>query len=238
MASFPSNPNPVTLRVIAGGGISNVLQELGPLFEQASGHTLAITYDGTPAIVRRFKAGEAFDLVVIPQQAYFDPAAKARLAEKPQVDIARVGVGLGVREGVEKPDIATAEALKRTLLNAKRVTMVPESANGAHILKVFERLGIAAAMEPKILVQTDPLALAPALARGDAEIGLYVTNLLLAPGIALVGQFPGDLNTYLTFTAGLSGQAAHPQAAIDFIASLKTPAAAAAIKAKGMEPLS
>ncbi|MCC7347916.1 MAG: substrate-binding domain-containing protein [Variibacter sp.] len=232
-----SSTTPITLRVIAGGGISNVLQELGPQFERASGHALAITYDGTPALVRRFKADEAFDVTVIPRQAFDDPAATARIAPAPIVDIARVGVGLGVRAGAPKPDIATAEALKATLLRAKSITMVPESANGAHILRVFERLGIADAMQAKMLAQGDPLALAPALARGEAEIGLYVTNLLLAPGIALVGEFPAELNTHLTFTAGLSRNAAHPEAAKAFIAFLSTAAAAETIKAKGMEPL-
>jgi molybdate transport system substrate-binding protein len=232
-----ANPASVSLRVIAGGGISNVLQELAPQFEQASGHALAITYDGTPALVRRFKAGEAFDLALIPHQAFFDPAAQERLAPAPRIDIARVGVGLGVREGAEKPDISTPEALKHTLLTAKSITMVPESANGAHILKVFEQLGIADAMKAKMLVQSDPLALAPALAGGEAEIGLYVTNLLLAPGIALVGEFPPTLNTHLTFAAGLSRAAAQPEAANAFLAHLTTPAAAATITAKGMEAL-
>lgn len=237
MAPASDRAAPVTLRVIAGGGISNVLQELAPRFEQKSGHKLILTYDGTPALVRRFTAGEAFDLVLIPQQAFSDSAAQARIAWEPVVDIARVGVGLGVREGTEKPDISTAEALTATLLRAKSVTMVPESANGAHILRVFERLGITEATRAKMLVQSDPLELAPALARGDAEIGLYVTNLLRGPGIVLVGELPGDLNTHLTFTTGLSTQAAQPQAAKDFIAYLTTPDAAATIRAKGMEPL-
>jgi molybdate transport system substrate-binding protein len=241
-APFPGREHHVAssalpVRVFAGGGISNVLQELGPQFERLSGHALAITYDGTPALVRRFKSDEAFDLAVVPQQAYFDPAATARLAREPQVDIARVGVGLGVPEGAPRPDISTPAALKAVLLAAKAVTMVPESANGAHILKVFEQLGIAAAMQPKILAQSDPLALGPALARGDAEIGLYVTNLLLAPGITLVGELPGDLNTHLTFTVGISKGAAQAEAARSFIAFLTTPAAAAAIAAKGMQPL-
>jgi molybdate transport system substrate-binding protein len=237
MAATASAPKPVSLRIIAGGGISNVLQHLGPQFEQATAHSLTITYGGTPALQAQLKSGAAFDLMIVPLQVLGDPAAKARLAPGPTLDIARVGVGLGVPEGAAKPDISTPEALKATLIRAKRITMVPESANGAHILKVFERLGIAEAMKPKILAQTDPLALGPALARGDAEIGLYVTNLLLAPGITLVGQFPGDLNTYLTFTAGLSGEAAQPEAARAFIAYLTTSSAAAAIKAKGMEPL-
>jgi molybdate transport system substrate-binding protein len=237
MSPSASTTAPVTLRVIAGGGVSNVLQELGPAFERASGHTLDISYGGTPALQKELRSGTPFDLMIVPLQVLTDAQAKARLAPEPTRDIARVGVGLGVPEGARKPDISTPEALKRTLMEAKSVTMVPESANGAHILRVFERLGIAEAMRPKLLVQSDPLALAPALARGDAEIGLYVTNLLLAPGIALVGEFPAELNTHLTFTAGLSHEAAHPHAARDFIASLTTPAAAAAIRAKGMEPL-
>lgn len=231
------NPQSVSVRFFAGGGISNVLQELCPRFERETGHRLVITYDGTPALVRRFTANEPFDLVLIPQQAYFDPAAKARLAPAPQIDIARVGVGLGVRAGAPIPDISTPEALKATLLAAKSITMVPESANGAHVLRVFEKLGIADAMRAKMLVQSDPLALVPALARGEAEIGLYVTNLLLAPGLSLVGELPAALNTHLTFTAGLSREAAQPDAAKALIAFLSTPESAAVIKAKGMQPL-
>jgi molybdate transport system substrate-binding protein len=237
MAMSTPNVEAAELRVIAGGGASSMLAALGPQFEQATGHKLNISYGGTPALVKQLASGEAFDLVVVPLQVLADPAAKARLGAAPTTEIARVGVGLGVPEGAPKPDIGTPDALKATLLNAKSVTMVPESANGAHILKVFERLGIAEAMKPKILAQNDPLKLAPALARGDAEIGLYVTNLLLAPGIVLVGSFPGELNTYLTFRAGLSREAAQPEAAKAFIAHLTTPAAAAVIKAKGMEPL-
>ncbi len=237
MASSASSSTPVALRFFAGGGISNVLQELAPQFEQATGYKLNITYDGTPALVRRFKAGEAFDLVLIPQQAFYDPSAQERIAREPVVDVARVGVGLGVREGAAKPDISTPEALKATLLAAKSITMVPESANGAHILSVFERLGIADEMKAKMLVQTDPLALVPALARGEAEIGLYVTNLLLARGVTLVGEFPSALNTHLTFTAGLSREAAQPAVARELIAYLTTPASARTIRQKGMEPL-
>jgi molybdate transport system substrate-binding protein len=237
MTTTPVSAQAVDLRVVAGGGTSNVLQELGPRFEQATGHRLTITYDGTPALVRRFTGGEPFDVAFVPHQALAEPAARKALAPEPTRDIARVGIGLGVPKGAPRPDISTAEALKRTLLEARSITMVPESANGAHILKVFAQLGIGDAMRAKMLVQNDPLALAPALARGDAEIGLYVTNLLLAPGIALVGELPGDLNTHLVFTAGLSARPMQLAAAQAFIACLTTPEAAATIRAKGMEPL-
>jgi molybdate transport system substrate-binding protein len=237
MAMTTPNAKAAEIRVIAGGGASNVLQQLGPQFEQATGHKLNISYGGTPALVKQLASGEAFDLVVVPMQVLADASAKARLVAAPTKDIARVGVGLGVPEAAPKPDISTPDALKAALLKAKSITMVPESANGAHILKVFERLGIADAMKPKIVAQSDPLKLAPALARGEAEIGLYVTNQLLAPGIVLVGSFPDELNTYLTFTAGVSREAAQPEAAKAFIAHLTTPAAAAIIRAKGMEPV-
>ncbi|HET9903207.1 MAG TPA: substrate-binding domain-containing protein [Xanthobacteraceae bacterium] len=232
-----SSAAPATLRVIAGGGISNVLQAFIPRFEEASGERLAVTYGGTPALQAALKSGAPFDCAVVPYQVFSDAAARARLAEAPTTDIARVGVGLGVPEGAAPPDIGTPEALKRTLLLAKSVAMVPQSANGAHILKVFERLGVAEAMKPKIRAYDDPLALAPALARGEAEIGLYVTNLLLAPGITLVGELPAALNTTLTFTAGLAREPENAAGARAFLAALASPEAAALIRAKGMEPL-
>src|SRR5215203_3602742 len=105
MMALSTNLKAVELRVIAGGGASSVLAHLGPQFEQATGHKLNISCGGTPALQKQLSSGEAFDLVVVPRQVLENPAAKARLAPAPTVDLARVGVGLGVPAGAPKPDI-------------------------------------------------------------------------------------------------------------------------------------
>jgi molybdate transport system substrate-binding protein len=98
------------LRVIAGGSITSLMKELGPPFEQASGHKLSIHFDSTPNIITRINSGTPFDLAIVPVDVFKDAAAKAHFAPAPAVDIARVGYGVAVRTGPAKPDISTPDA--------------------------------------------------------------------------------------------------------------------------------
>jgi molybdate transport system substrate-binding protein len=203
------------LRVIAGGSITSLMKELGPPFEQASGHKLSIHFDSTPNIITRINSGTPFDLAV---------------------DIARVGYGVAVRTGAAKPDISTPDTLKKTLLDASSIAFVPSSAAGAYVIKVFERLGIADEMKVKTKVQAGPPQIAPTVANGEAELGVFLTNVLIAPGVQLAGPFPAELQQELVFTAAVAADASEAEAAKALIDYLRTPAAQAAIKASGMSP--
>ena len=224
------------LRVIAGGSMTGSLNELGPQFERASGHKLVIHFDSTPNIIARVTSGTPFDLAVVPVDVFKDAAAKARFVSGPTIDIARVGYGVIVRAGAAKPDISTPDALKKTLLDAPSVAFVPASAAGAYVLKVFDRLGIAEAMKAKTRPQTAPAEIAQAVAKGEAELGVFLVNVLMAPGVELAGSFPSELQQDLVFTAAVSAETKEADAAKAFIDYLTTPAATAVIKAKGMTP--
>jgi len=224
------------LRVIAGGSMTGSLNELGPQFERASGHKLVIHFDSTPNIIARVTSGTPFDLAVVPVDVFKDAAAKARFVSGPTVDIARVGYGVIVRAGAAKPDISTPDALKKTLLDAPSVAFVPASAAGAYVLKVFDRLGIAEAMKAKTRPQTAPAEIAQAVAKGEAELGVFLVNVLMAPGVELAGSFPSELQQDLVFTAAVAAETKEADAAKAFIDYLTTPAATAVIKAKGMTP--
>jgi molybdate transport system substrate-binding protein len=211
------------------------LNELGPQFERASGHKLAIHFDSTPNLIK-LASSTAFDLGVVPVDVFKDAAAKARFASGPTTDIARVGYGVAVRAGAPKPDVSTPDALKKTLLDAPSIAYLPASAAGAYVSSVFERLGIGEAMKAKIKPQTATGDIAKAVAKGDAELGVFLINVLMAPGVELAGPFPADLQQELVFTAALAAETKEAEAAKAFITYLKTPAAAAVIKAKGMQP--
>jgi molybdate transport system substrate-binding protein len=223
------------LKLIAGGSLAPLFKEIVPQFEKASGHTLSIHFDSTPNIISRINAGTAFDAVVVPLDVFKDAAAKSHLAE-PTVNIARVGYGVIVRAGATKPDLSTTDAFKKALLAAASVSSVPSSAAGAYIAKVYERLGIADQMKAKTRAEPLPTAIAPAVARGEAELGIFLTNVFNAPGIELAGPFPADLQQELVFPAAVATDAREPDAAKALIDFLKSPAAIAAIKAAGMTP--
>jgi molybdate transport system substrate-binding protein len=226
----------VELRVIAGGSMTALLKELSSPFEKATGHKLSIHFDSTPNIVARINAGTPFDVVVVPVDVFKDASAKARFASGPTIDIARVGYGVAIRAGAPKPDISTPDALKKTLLAAQSIASVPASAAGAYVTKVFERLGIADEMKAKTKVQPGPPQIAPAVAKGDVELGVFLTNVLIAPGVELAGPFPAELQQELVFTSAIAADTKEAEAASAFIDYLKSPAATATIKAGGMTP--
>ena len=223
------------LKILAGGAMTASMGELVPRFERATGHKLTVQFGGTPELIRLATSGEAFDLGVFPVDVLKDAAARAKFASTPPVDFARVGFGVAFRAGAEKPDVSTPEALKATLLKAQSIALFPESAAGAYVMKTFERLGIADAMKVKTKPKP-PGQIAPAVASGEAELGVFLTNVLIAPGVELAGPFPADLQQDLVFTGAVAADTKEADAAQAFIAYLKSPEAAAIIKAKGMTP--
>ena len=224
------------LNVLAGGSTTGWLTELAPHFEHGSGHKLVIHFDSTPNLIKRAVSGAPVDVAVVPVDVFKDAAATARFAPGPTMDIARVGYGVIVRAGAPKPDISTPDALKQTLLAAESIAFLPESAAGAYVLQVFERLGIAEVVKAKTRAQTAPARIAEAVATGEAELGVFLVNVLIAPGVELAGTFPPELQQDLVFIAAVSADSKQTELAKNFISFLRSPPAAAVITAKGMDP--
>ena len=222
------------LRVLAGGSLRSLLTELAPQFERASGNKLVIHFDTTPNLIKAATSGEPFDVGVVPIDVFYDEAAKAHFT--PPTEFARVGYGVEVKAGAPKPDISTPEAFKKTLLNAKSITFLPASAAGSYILRLFERLGIEEQMRAKTVAQNQPTGIVPAVVNGEAELAVFVNNVLTAPGIDIVGPFPAKYQQELMFPAALAVDTKQKEAAKAFIDFIMSPEATAVVKAKGMTP--
>jgi molybdate transport system substrate-binding protein len=222
------------LAVIAGGGIAGALNPLAAEFEKTSGHKVTIRYGTTPELIALAKSS-AFDAVVLPREFLDDAHATAKLAGA-TTDIAKVGLGVAVRAGSPKPDISTPEALKQALLAAKSVGTVPASAAGAQVMKLFERLGVEAAVKDKLQAAAGPAKLVEAVAAGEAELGLFLINVLTAPGLDVVGPVPAALDRQIVYTTGTARDAAQAEIARAFVTFLQTPGAKAVLKARGLTP--
>jgi molybdate transport system substrate-binding protein len=228
------NARAAELKVLAGGSLRSVLTELAPQFERASGYKVVIDFDTTPNLIKAATSGEPFDLGVVPIDVFYDPAAKAHFA--PPIEFARVGYGVAVKAGAPKPDISTPEAFKKTLLDAKSITFLPASAAGSYILRLFERIGIDDSMRAKTVAQAQPTGIVPAVVNGQAELAVFVNNVLTAPGVDIVGPFPAKYQQELVFPAALAVDTKQKEAAKAFIDFLMSPPAAAIVKSKGMTP--
>ena len=226
----------VELQILAGGALTGPLNELAARFEKASGHKLVIRFGTTPELVKLATTGGPFDLGVTPRDVFQDAAARARFVPGPTTDIARVGLGVAVRAGAAKPDISTPEALKRTLLEAKSIATIPASAGGAATMRALDLLGAGEAVRVKSKACAGPAQFVAAVAKGEAELGVFLQNVLTAPGLDVVGPFPAGLQQEVVFTAAVAANAREPDAARAFLVFLTTPDAKAVFKAKGMTP--
>ncbi len=144
-------------------------------------------------------------------------------------------MGVAILNGAPKPDLSTVEAFKQALMNAKSIGFNGQGASRAGFEALFNKLGIADALAPKIkLLQTG----APeGVAKGEAEIGLGpISEIIPTPGVQVAGPLPADIQSYLVLTAGVAADSKDPGAAAAFIKFLTDPAALPVLKAKGMEP--
>ena len=224
------------LQVIAGGGIAGPLNEIAAQFERTSGHKVVIRYGTTPELIKMATSGVPFDLGVVPQDVWKDAGAGAQVAPGPTPDIARVGIGVAVRAGAPKPDISTAEALKQTLLKAQSVASIPASATGTQLASIYERLGISDEIKAKTKAQPEPKQIVEAVANGEAELAVFLLNVLIDPRLDILGPFPAEVQREVVYAAGVATNSKEPRAAKAFVAYLMSPPAIVVIKAKGMNP--
>ena len=126
--------------------------------------------------------------------------------------------------------------MKASLIRAQSIATLPASAAGAQVMKTFERLGVSDAIKGKLQAKAAPAEVVQAVAKGEAELGVFLVNVLTAPGLDVVGPFPAELQQEIVFTAAPALDTTHAEAAKALIAYLKSPEAIAIIKARGMTP--
>ena len=222
-----------SLKVLSGGALRGLLLDIVPLFERSHAVKLDIEFGLSSVLQRQIEAGAGFDLALLPRQELEGLAAKGRIA--PGVtDVTRSTVGLAVRAGAAKPDIATVAAFRQALMAARSIAY-SDGPSGAYIAELLRRLGLTEAMKPKTRLTSRPVA--ELVAAGEAEIGLQqIVAILPVAGAELVGPLPSELQNVIVYAAGIAASSHQPGAARDFIGFLATNEAKRLIRAKGMAP--
>ncbi len=238
-AGAPRGAAAAEIKVLTAGAFKQVVLALLPDFEKQTGHQVKVDNATVGVLAKRIETGENFDLAVLTSAAIDILAGKGVLVAGSRKDLARVGIGVVVKEGTARPDITTDEAFKRALLAAKSIAYIDPAGGGSsgiYVARMLEKLGIAAEMKGKSRLVSGG-AVAEHIARGEAELGIHqISEILPVKGVALVGPLPADLQNYTIYAAALSASGKEPAAAKALLETLSGPAAAAVLKAKGMEP--
>jgi molybdate transport system substrate-binding protein len=239
---FGTTANAAEVRVMISGGLTAAYKVLVPEFERATGHTVVTAYGPsmgttTNAIPVRLERGEPADVLIMVGYALKDLADKGKVIPDSRVDLVKSPIGVAVKAGVPKPDISTADALKRTLLAAKTIAY-SDSASGVYVsTEMFQKLGIAEEMKDRARkIPATPVG--EIVAHGQAEIGFQqISELKPVEGIDIVGPLPDELQRITVFSAGIATVSKEPDAGRALIKFLASSAARDAIVKSGMDPI-
>jgi molybdate transport system substrate-binding protein len=223
------------ISVMASVAFKDAYLEMVPAFERATGHKVTTQWVPTVEIMRRIKADESVDLVLMANNGIVELTRLGKLEPGSSVAFVKSGIGMASRAGSPRLDVSSADALKRTLLSAKSIAY-STGPSGTYLAGLFERMGIADAIKAKTtLVQGEPVG--ALVARGDAEIGFQqIPEILPVAGIQYLGPLPADIQQTTVFVSGLHSGSQQAQAARAWVKYLTTPEAAVLYRKYGMEP--
>ena len=224
------------IKVISTRATEELYRELVPRFEKATSHTVTTIFTGTLGVQERIAAGERYDVIIMVDTAIDDFIISGKVVAGSRVDIARATIGVGVRAGLPKPDISTAEALKNALLAAKSIGY-STGPSGDYVISMFQRLGVADALEPKLKQVPTTMLVAAFIASGGADLGFQQTNELSHyPGVDYLGPLPPELQETTWRSGGIMTGAGAPEAGKALLEFLSGPEAAPVIRKHGLDP--
>ncbi len=230
------------IRIHSTGAPAPAVKAIAAEFSVRTGHRFTFTVGQPVTIEGDLAAGGKTDVVIAPAPVIAKLEKSGTVRADSIVDLARVGIGVVVRAGARQPDISSAAAIRKLLVDARSV-VYPDPASGGgsagrQIARMIEQMGLSETVKPKVTRIAAIGGGVKLVAQGKAEIGFFnISEILPVPGVTLVGPLPAELQSYIVFDAALASSAITSQPAADFIRALTAPAARQTWQKAGLEPL-
>ncbi len=220
------------LRILSTLGVMGVMQEVMP----ALGTPVSADFAPTAALVKRIEAGESADIAILTAEGIEALTASGVLVAGTRLDLANSFIGFAVRPGMPKPDMSSAEAVKRTLLAVPSLCYSRAGASGIYFADLIERLGIAAEVNAKAIVIPQGFT-GEKLKSGEVELAVQqVSELMAVPGIDIAGKLPPEIETVATFSGAIFAASPRRDEAAALLRQLHASHTPALLRAKGLEP--
>jgi molybdate transport system substrate-binding protein len=213
------------------------IAKLIPGFESKTGYKVVVTNGGGLGTRQQIARGEMFDVSIL-LPPYPEALASGHIDPKSETRLASMRLSLGVKKGARKPDISTAEALKKTLLAAKAIAVVDSNigSDGLATREALERLGVMSQIGPKIKIARSANLTREMVAKGEADVTIHYRNEMDTPEIDIVGLLPREFAPPVPFVAFISSHVRNASAAKALVDYLTSPEARAIYAEDGMEP--
>jgi len=208
------------VRVLATRATEGALVALAKEFAQESGHRAVFTIGSPAAVMAKIKANEIYDVVVLAEPAIDQLDRQGLVNPESRVRLANIGLGVAVREGAPAPDIATADAFKQALTNAKSIVYgeVFPNTSGERIEKMLAGMGMLDTLKPKLKIVPGHANSQALIAKGEIELGLYnMSEIPDGKGVKYVGPVPAPFQSSATFEAARMSEGSAVEASEAFI---------------------
>jgi molybdate transport system substrate-binding protein len=210
------------LRVLCAGAAEGLVAALQDRFADETGTTVLGRFGAVGAMKEALLGGEPCDVMIVTEALVDALAASGELRGDTRADLGRVRTGVAMRDGATLPDIATAMALRRSLLAADALYFPdPERATaGIHFVKVLRRLGIHDEVATRCRAFPNGATAMRELAdiRSPRALGCtQITEIHYTNGVRLAGPLPDEFELSTVYTAAVARQCARPELARRFI---------------------
>jgi len=227
------------IKVLNANALTIAMKELATDFTKETGHRVSFVGVSPGLVDQRIKAGEVYDLIINATASAEAFEKEGRWRAGSRSPLARVGIGIAVREG-GKVDLSSVESTRKALLDAKTITHSAPGGNGlsgANAQKVLVNLGIADAVKAKTKLSPGNLADGQALiAKGEIDMGLFnVSEIPRAPGVVRAGPVPAEVQVYINYDSAIPVTNTAPDAALAFLKYLHRPASRPVWDKAGLE---
>jgi len=211
----------------------HILADLAADYEARHGTHVEIRSMGGVEAAKSVRAGEATDIVVLASKVMATLEAEGHLAKGATRDFARSEIGVAVRKGSALPSVASEQAVKQAMLNARRLCY-STGPSGDHLKALCEKWGVSSA---RVLIAPPGVPVATLVANGDADLGFQqLSELTGQQGIEVVGTLPPEIQAVTVFSAGISIASRDPEVARAFVTYLASAATDDEKRRHGMLP--
>ncbi len=223
------------LKLLSSMATRELLNELAARYERSTGQPVTAEAAGGVDVAKRVRAGESVDVVVLSSIAIDSLIAAGSLLPGSRIDLVKSGVAIAVRAGASQPDVASEEAVKRAVLNAKTLSY-STGPSGVYLEKLFERWGILEEVRSRIVVPPPGVPVGSLVAGGGVELGFQqLSELMTLPGIKVIGPLPPAIQTITLFSGGVSPGCDRPELGRALLEYMASPPVAPIKQQFGME---
>lgn len=218
---------PNELKVLSARAVKAAVSAVAQRFSHDTGCAMAFDFAPVGAIEKKLAEGARGDVVILSESAIATLDKAGALVPGSSHLLGRTSIGVCVRDGAAQPDIATPEKFVALLRAVKSIALSDVAVGGTaarYLPQLFERIGLTAELEPKLVRCAGGGDVTERVARGEAEIGItFVSEMRAVSGATVIGALPDAYGNDTTYYGAVMIASARPHDAGALIAALAAP---------------